>query len=98
MMIYNISKQAAIDLENIWLYTLKNWSLEQADYHLGLIFEEIKYISQNPKMGEDYSHLRKGYFRARIKSHYIFYKIDIKNKEVLIVRILHQQMDIKSKF
>lgn len=33
---YQISKQAEVDLQEIWLYTVKGWSLEQADYY----FEE----------------------------------------------------------
>ena len=46
---YKISKLAEIDLENIWLYTFEEWSLEQADYYYDLIMNEIEYISDNPK-------------------------------------------------
>ena len=93
---YKISKQAQIDLENIWLYTFEEWSLEQADYYFDLIMDEIEYISKNPKSGKDYSNVRKGYFRSRIKSHFIFYRINLKEEKVEIIRILHQQMDIDS--
>ena len=35
---YQLSPLAEADLEDIWLYTLKHWSLEQADrYHHDLI-------------------------------------------------------------
>jgi len=37
------------------------------------------------------------YFRSRVKSHFIFYKIDLKDNELEIIRILHQQMDIESR-
>jgi toxin ParE1/3/4 len=40
-----ISKEAKIDLENIWLYTFENWSQAQADRYVNLIFEEIELIS-----------------------------------------------------
>ena len=93
---YKISKQAEIDLENIWLYTFEEWSLEQADYYYDLIMDEIEYISVNPKSGKDYNEVRKGYFRSRVKSHFIFYKINPKEQKVEIIRILHQQMDIES--
>lgn len=93
---YKISKQAEIDLENIWLYTFEEWSVEQADYYFDLLMDEIEYISENPKSGTDYSNLRKGYFRSRIKSHFIFYRINLKEEKVEIIRILHQQMDIDS--
>ena len=93
---YKLSKQAEIDLENIWLYTFEEWSLKQADYYYDLIMDEIEYISINPKSGKDYNNIRKGYFRSRVKSHFIFYKINLKEENVEIIRILHQQMDIES--
>ena len=93
---YKISKQAEIDLENIWLYTFEEWSIEQADYYFDLIMDEIEYISENPKSGKDYNEVRKGYFRSRVKSHFIFYRIKLKEEKVEIIRILHQQMDVDS--
>lgn len=93
---YKISKQAEIDLENIWLYTFEEWSQEQADYYYDLIMDEIEYISENPKSGKDYNEVRKGYFRSRVKSHFIFYKINLREEKIEILRILHQQMDIDS--
>ena len=93
---YKISKEADNDLEKIWLYTFENWSLEQADYYLDLIMNEIEYLSENPKSGKDYDEIRKGYFRSRVKSHFIFYRINLKEETVEIIRILHHQMDIDS--
>ena len=93
---YKISKQAEIDLKNIWLYTFEEWSIEQADYYFDLIMDEIEYISKNPKAGKDYNDVRKGYFRSRVKSHFIFYRINLKEEIVEIIRILHQQMDIET--
>jgi toxin ParE1/3/4 len=94
---YKISKEALNDLEKIWLYTLETWSLEQADRYYNLLMDEIEYLTVNPKSGKDYSHVRKGYFRSRVKSHFIFYKINMKEKELEIIRILHQKMDIESR-
>lgn len=91
---YKLSKLAERDLENIWLYTFEEWSLEQADHYFDLIMNEIEYISNNPKSGKDYSEIRKGYFRSRVKSHFIFYKNNWKEETVEIIRILHKQMDI----
>lgn len=91
---YKISNEAEKDLENIWLYTFETWSLEQADYYYNLLMNEIEYLTKNPKSGEDFNFIRKGYFRSRMKSHFIFYKINLKNNELEIIRILHQQMDI----
>ncbi|MFN4365348.1 type II toxin-antitoxin system RelE/ParE family toxin [Chryseobacterium hispalense] len=94
---YRISKEALNDLEKIWLYTFEVWSKEQADHYFNLLMDEIEYLSENPKSGKDYNDIRKGYFRSRVKSHFIFYKINLNNKEIEIIRILHQQMDISSR-
>ncbi len=89
---YKISRQALLDIENIWLYTFENWSIEQADRYYNLLMNEIEYIADNPTSGRDYGHVRKGYFRTKVKSHYIFYKV--RKNGVEIIRILHQKMDI----
>ncbi len=97
MMNYKISEEANRDIENIWVYTFENWSLEQADRYLNLIIDEIEYLTKNPHSGKDYGQIRKGYFRSLVKSHFIFYKINLKNGQIEIIRILHQRMDIESR-
>ena len=94
---YKISNEASNDLEKIWLYTFENWSAEQADRYFDLIFDEIEYLCLKPDSGIDFSHIRKGYFRSRVKSHFIFYKINEKLNELEIIRIMHQQMDIENR-
>ncbi len=94
---YKISQEANRDIENIWLYTYENWSLEQADRYFNLIMDEIEYLVENPESGKNYNQVRNGYYRSRIKSHFIFYKINLKKDEIEIIRILHQRMDIESR-
>lgn len=79
---YKISKEASIDLEKIWLYTSEVWSKELADHYFDLLMDEIEYLSDNPKSGKDYNEIRKGYFRSRVKSHFIFYNINLKTKKL----------------
>ncbi len=94
---YRITILASQDLENIWLYTFENWSIEQADRYLNLIMDEIEYVAKKPNSGFDFSSVRKGYYRSIIKSHILFYRIDQKNDLVEIIRILHQRMDIENR-
>ena len=93
---YKISKNATIDLEGIWIYTFENWSFDQADRYLNLLLNEIEYLTENPYSGKNLNDVRKGYFLSPVKSHLIFYKLDLKNEELLIIRILHKRMDIES--
>jgi toxin ParE1/3/4 len=94
---YKISREANLDLENIWLYTFETWSKEQADHYLNLIFDEIEYLAENPESGQDCGKLRKGYFRSRVKSHFIFYTINFTISTIEIIRVLHQRMDIETR-
>lgn len=95
-MTYDISEEAANDLEDIWYYTLENWSLEQADRYLKLVLEEITYLAGKPEVGKDYGKVRKRYRIAKVKSHFIFYKINLKENNLIVIRVLHEMMDIES--
>lgn len=94
---YKISVKASEDIENIWLYTFENWSVEQADRYVNLIIDEIEYIASNPNSGKDFNHIRKNYRCSKVKSHLIFYRLVEKQKDIEIIRILHQRMDIKNR-
>ena len=91
---YRLTHEASIDLENIWVYTLEKWSREQADKYINIVLNEIELLAIKPSSGEDYKWVREGYKRLRVKSHFIFYKINIEQNEVEIIRILHQRMDL----
>lgn len=94
---YKISKAAAQDLEDVWLYTSLNSSVQQADRYFNLLMDEIEYVAGNPYAGKDFSHIREGYLRTQVKSHFIFYKINVEADSIEIIRILHQQMDIQAR-
>lgn len=96
-MSYKISVEASQDIENIWLYTLENWSLEQADRYINLILDEIEYLADNPDSGKDFNHIRKNYRCSRVKSHLIFYRVVDKRNDIEIIRVLHQRMDLENR-
>ena len=91
---YRISKQAIVDLNDIWVYTFHKWSKEQADRYYALIIGEIEFIADNFMIGKSAEQTRKNYRYSKIKSHLIFYR-KVENGIVEIVRILHQRMDLK---
>ncbi len=90
-----ILEEAIQDLEEIWYYTFKTWSYEQADRYHSLITDEINFLSLKPKSGKVLDHIRKGYRSSKVKSHYIFYRFS--TTEIEIVRILHESMDIPNR-
>ena len=92
-----ISKKALDDIESIWFFTAENWSVEQADRYYNTIFDEIEYLSVHPMSGRDYSHVRKNYRCSKVKSHLVFYRVNVSSNTVEIIRVLHQQMDIENR-
>lgn len=93
---YRISQKAISDLEEIWLYSCTTWSKEQADRYYELLIHEFEYVAKYPTSGRSVAHIREGYRISIIKSHLIFYRI--LNSEIEIVRILHQSMDMETRF
>ena len=93
---YIISEKALEDLNNIWIYTAENWSVEQANRYYNLIVDEIEYVSENLENAKDFEKVRKNYKYSKVNSHLVFYK-KTKNTEMEVVRILHERMDIKNR-
>jgi toxin ParE1/3/4 len=90
-----ITKKAVADLEEIWQYTVENWSEAQAERYYTLIFDEIDYICKNPSAGKSMVYIRKGYRASKVKSHLIFYRAQ--TEVIEIIRILHERMDIDNR-
>jgi toxin ParE1/3/4 len=92
---YAISKETVSDLDEIWLYTVEKWSVDQANLYYNLILDEINYICRKPDSGKQMDHLRKGYLVLKVKSHFIFYRVV--DNVVEVIRILHERMDIENR-
>jgi toxin ParE1/3/4 len=93
---YKISVRGLIDLDEIWLYTFEEWSIEQADIYINSILDKIEFLSNNPFQGDDYSNIKNGYYKSKINSHYIFYKVNSIENKIEVIRVLHEVRDIKS--
>jgi len=94
---YDLSNKARSDLHDIWLYTLKKWSLEQADNYLNLLYEEIEHLSLKPILGIDRSQYRAGYKSFQVKSHVIFFREHSTEADIEVVRVLHKSMDFEKR-
>ena len=93
---YIITEKALEDINNIWIYTAENWSVEQADRYYNLIIDEIEYIVENLNMAIEVGKIRKSYKYSKVKSHLIFFKKE-KTNEIEVVRVLHEGMDIANR-
>ena len=92
---YHFTNKAVEDLANIWNYTFETWSERQADTYYNMLIESCQKIVENPRLyGVKYDEITEGLRGYRANKHIIFYQI-LQDDEILIIRILHQRMDLK---
>lgn len=91
MLTLRITPKAESDLIDIWVYTCGEWGADQADKYLGQLEEGMKQLVLHPSLGADYSHIFPGYRRLQVEHHMAFYKVLA--PEVVVVRVLHEDMD-----
>ncbi|WKL49825.1 type II toxin-antitoxin system RelE/ParE family toxin [Flavobacterium pectinovorum] len=94
---YYLSNKAVEDLDEIWNYTFDEWSEKQADKYYDLLLNSCQEIAENPNFGKKYDNVSDKLLGFKSNKHILFYKI-ISNIEIEIIRILHNRMDLKSKF
>lgn len=90
-----IFRQEAInDLNNIWNYTYEKWSENQADKYYTMLKIACEAIGKNPAIGKKYTQISPNLLGLHSGRHIVFYQV-VQENEVEIVRILHEQMDLK---
>lgn len=90
MVSYRLSPLAESDLEQIWLYTLNEWSLDQANRYYDQIMDTIEELAFGQKQGRTVD-IRDEYLKYAVGRHFIFFRRSDGMTDV--IRVLHQQMD-----
>lgn len=85
------STKAEEDLTDIWIYSLQEWGIEQADRYLDELNVGFTRLAAHPRLGKSRDELRPGYFSIVLNEHIAYYVIH--RTVVRIVRVLHSQMD-----
>ena len=91
-----LRQRAIDDLNNIWLYTFEEWSEKQADKYYATLEFTCMQIGENPQLGREYKEISHNLLGLRTGKHIIFYQV-ISKDEIEIIRILHEQMDLKNR-
>ncbi len=89
---YVLSRKADSDIQAIAEFSVQQWGIDRAEQYLLRLHETFRMLAEFPELGRDASELRAGYRRMETASHSVFYRST--EQGVLIVRVLHQQMDI----
>jgi toxin ParE1/3/4 len=93
---FKLTNKAVADLSEIWEYTVEQWSEKQADKYYKLLIDGCSEIAKNALKGKSYFDVYPGVLGRQFSKHIIFYRI-ISPKSILIIRILHEQMDLKAR-
>jgi toxin ParE1/3/4 len=88
---YRIRSLAQSDLESIWLYTLEQWSVDQANTYLDAIIKRFDWLVENPLLGKSRDDIKEGYYYFPEGMHLVFYVI--RETRIEIIGIPHQSMD-----
>jgi toxin ParE1/3/4 len=88
---YKLSPAAVGDLAEIWRYTARKWSPEQADTYQDQFVAAFEGLGAGTKKGRPVD-VRPGYLSYPVGSHLIFYRE--RNSQIEVVRILHSRMDV----
>ncbi len=92
---YIQTEKAVEDLTNIWDYTCDKWSENQAEIYYQLLVDSFVQISKSPNIGESYIEISSDVKGLRVGKHIVFYLTQ--ENRTLIIRILHEQMDLKNR-
>ena len=92
---FYLSNKAVTDLNDIWDYTLKTWSENQAEIYYSLLIDSYQELANKPAKGKSYEVVEKEVLGYKAGEHIIFYRI-VSSKEIEVVRMLHGMMDLKN--
>jgi toxin ParE1/3/4 len=90
---YEIARAADRDLDDIYVYTFRQFGPLQADVYFESLEECLNKLAENPLLGIDASNIRAGYRRFVHQRHTLYYK-KIK-AGVRIVRVLGPGMSVE---
>ncbi len=91
MLTLTVTPKAEADLTGIWMYTCEEWGVDQADIYLDQLEAGMNQLINHPSLGANYAHVLPGYRRLQVEHHAVFYQV--LEPEVLVVRVLHEDMD-----
>lgn len=88
---YRLSPLAEADLEEIWLYTFRQWSVEQAEEYHNAIIAGIEGLASGNNVPQC-TDVRDGYWKYKVGMHVLYFRCS--DEYLDVIRILHGRMDV----
>lgn len=86
------SPEAERDIEAIWDYTSERWGRGQSERYLRDLQTACAGLAEGRVPSRSAEDIRVGYRKAACGSHMVYFRKE--NESTIIVRILHQSMDV----
>jgi len=93
MRLYVFSKEAENDLVEIYRYGFINYGENKADLYIEALKEKCQFLADVPNLCPDRDEFNPPVKIHHHRKHLIIYVIE--NYDILIVRVLHDRMDIQ---
>lgn len=89
---YRLTPQASQDIDEIALYTLERWGLNQMRRYVTDLVDRFDWLADHPRAGHDCGDIRPGLQSFTQGTHMVIYRVVDDTLE--IVAVLHQSPDI----
>ncbi|WJH41353.1 type II toxin-antitoxin system RelE/ParE family toxin [Aliirhizobium terrae] len=88
------SPKAEADIDDIYDYTEQHWGFENAEVYTFELRDACRSLVEGPRHGRKIGdEIRRNYFVLSCKAHFIIYRETV--SRIVIVRILHQRMNVR---
>ena len=94
---FRLTAKAKEDLKQIAIHTYNNWGIKKRNLYLAQMDDCFNNLAENPDIGKKCDLVKHGYLKFPQGSHLLFYTKSDENI-ISIIRILHKNMDVESKF
>ena len=91
---YRLSPLAEADLEEIWLYTFRQWSVEQAEEYHNAIIAGIEGLMSGRNVPQR-TDVRADYWKYKVGMHVLYFRCS--DEYLDVIRILHGRMDVNAR-
>ncbi|MGQ0741341.1 MAG: type II toxin-antitoxin system RelE/ParE family toxin [Alphaproteobacteria bacterium] len=91
-----ISGAARDDLKSIARYSKREWGAARQKRYMAAIRDRFIELLRHPEMGTRRRDLGTAYRNLAVGRHVIFYRIA--GNQIIVVRVLHQRMDVRLHF
>lgn len=88
---YQLTPAAEADLEHIWLYSFRQWSVEQSDRYHRQIMACCAELAGGARQGRPVD-IRPGLLKHLVGSHVVYFRDN--GDRIEVIRVLHQREDV----